>query len=227
MIGITVKSILSTSHIQSAAYFARRAAQLEATYAGTTWGQQFAEGPYAEHRAYVVGSVFSSVAFLEAAINELISDASNLRQNVEPALGTENTDWLAALWDTGYAERARLLDKYQLVLRGSGRAMFDKGSNPFQDAADVVKLRNELIHYKPEFLSADDEKHWSQRLGRKLTPNPLFPAGPGNPEFPDKLLGHGCAQWAVSSCLAFADQFYTRIGLAPHYRGVRGMLATK
>lgn len=50
---------------------------------------------------------------------------------------------------------------------------------------------------------------------KKLALNPLF--GEGSANFPDRYLGSACAQWAAESSLAFVKQFYSNMGLTPHF----------
>ena len=49
----------------------------------------------------------------------------------------------------------------------------------------------------------------------------------GNPFYPDKALGHGCAEWAVNTALAYADAVHTALGLKPIYDAMRKDLATR
>ncbi|MEO0941606.1 MAG: hypothetical protein AAFY30_08605, partial [Cyanobacteria bacterium J06642_12] len=35
------------------------------------------------------------------------------------------------------------------------------------------------------------------------------------PFFPDRCLGHGCAKWALDSCVSFVEEFYSEMGLSP------------
>ncbi len=51
---------------------------------------------------------------------------------------------------------------------------------------------------------------------RGFAPNPFF-SGSGNPFFPDKCLGHGCAKWALESSVEFADAFFSRMGIVPRH----------
>ena len=55
--------------------------------------------------------------------------------------------------------------------------------------------------------------------------NPL--AGSGNAFFPDKVLGYGCAAWAVMSALEFADNFWSSISVVPHYQAYRHMFVPR
>jgi hypothetical protein len=64
MVKIAKRTYFSGHHLESAAYFARQAKQIEKQSVG---GTQFS----LEHRGYVVGAVLGAVASLEAAINEI------------------------------------------------------------------------------------------------------------------------------------------------------------
>lgn len=74
-----------------------------------------------------------------------------------------------------------------------------------EDAALVVRLRNELVHFKPKSLGGDI-KH---RLTRQL-----------RGKFPDKCLGYDCAKWATTSAIKFADEFFATIDVEPNYQRI-------
>ncbi len=46
----------------------------------------------------------------------------------------------------------------------------------------------------------------------------------GDAFYPDKALGHGCAEWAVNTALAYSD---AALGLKPVYDGMRKDLVTR
>jgi hypothetical protein len=62
-------------------------------------------------------------------------------------------------------------------------------------------------------------------LQGKFNLNPL--TGAGNPFYPDKCLGHGCAEWAVNSSIKFVDEFFEKLGSTPVFDHVREQLKTK
>jgi hypothetical protein len=68
-------------------------------------------------------------------------------------------------------------------------------------------------------LGGDVEHKLSRQLSGKFDDNTLM-RGSGNPWFPDKCLGHGCCAWAVRSVIAFADDFFGRIGVEPNYQKI-------
>jgi hypothetical protein len=230
---VTMRTLFSLHHIQSAAHLARLSAELEAGYDG-------ASDPdlSAELKAYVVGSVFASVAFLEAGINELFIKVADERiaNEIQKELDAAGGARLAAAWKAVLAKKQLLaiLDKYQLALSIAGQETFDPGVLPYQDVDLLIRLRNELTHAKPEwvFLTSTvpdvevTEQSWERRLQGKFPLSPLYESK-GNPFFPDKCLSHGCAEWGVSASLAFGDAFYERVGLTVPYDHIRHRLATE
>ncbi len=163
-----------------------------------------------------MGAVIFAVAALEAAINELCSDASegnlyNLRPVDETVIKRIGAMWIAGVPRTASYS---VVEKYAIVLQLADRQGFDTGAEPWQSAAELAKLRNALVHYEPEWvpMAVVQEKHKFERaLQGKFAPNPLAP--PENPYYPDKILGHGCAEWSVRSAITFAGEFATRLGI--------------
>jgi hypothetical protein len=80
-----------------------------------------------------------------------------------------------------------------------------------------VSLRNELIHYIPEWI---DVVISPQRLVQLLWNK--FPLSPFEPEslgqHLDRCISYGCARWAVEASLVFADEFFARTGLRGFYQ---------
>jgi hypothetical protein len=168
-----------------------------------------------KHRTYVTNSVFSAVAFLESAINELFQDVEDGHDSY-----TTNIDFvikrsMTEAWRL--IEKQSILEKFQICLTLFRKPQFDRGKAPFQDASLVVRLRNELIHYKPKLLGGEVEHKLTSSLRSKFSENALM-EGSGNPWFPDKCLGYGCAKWTVDSVSTFADQFFGLIGVEPNFR---------
>lgn len=104
-----------------------------------------------EHSSLAVTAVLSSVAFLEALVNEVFLDV------VDTPLGQENrrndgiTDDAADLMRNLWEDRASILDKYQLALVCARKPKFETGGTLYQKVNLLIKLRNELVHFKPEW----------------------------------------------------------------------------
>lgn len=175
-----------------------------------------------QHRAYVTSAILSIVAFLEATINELYKDVADAHPSYISSIDTESRRLIQAFWQLT-EERNRspfsILDKYQMVLTFCRKEQFLTGASPYQDTDLVIKLRNELMHYKPESYGGEAQHKFLKQLRGKFSENPLM-TGAGNPYFPDHCLGSGCATWAVFSAKKFADEFFERLKMSPNYRRV-------
>lgn len=198
---------LSINYIVAAALLSRRSYELESE-AYRPASQEL----ILEYQSYVLGAVVSSAAFLEATINEFFAGAADadFQGQLAPFLGVGATETLGELWKTDTFERGSgVLLKFQVALMTLGKQRFDRGGQPYQDVHLLISLRNTLLHYKPAWVyggTPERPRALVSALGTKFALNPLFP--PQNPLFPDRLLSHGCAAWAVATCLAFTDEFF-------------------
>ena len=121
----------------------------------------------------IVAIVFSALA-LEALINELLVIAKmeklsgfseNWLDKLIEAIEEPSTDGIPAKKPNGKWKSTR--EKFTLASEALG-SEFDKGSSPYQDFADLFKLRDCLVHLKPEDLIEPDEDEIYKYVGRKL-----------------------------------------------------------
>lgn len=176
------------------------------------------------HRSYAASSVIASATFLEAAVSELFQDAHDghgLRDDGYLAsLSAEAVATMAKVWRTTDSGKGlEPLDKWQRLLECCGHERLDLGASPAQDAALLIRLRNSLVHFKPESIAADGKHELEKRLRHKFVDNQLV-KGAGNPWWPSHGLGHGCSEWAVRSARAIADRVLDDIGIDPNYRRI-------
>ena len=209
---VTMRVYYSTYHRGAAERFANHAQSLEQRHEGSPRFD-------IEHRAYVTSSILASVAFLEAAINETLKDAADGHSSYLAAVPSDVQSAWADFWEVADEGRLSTLEKYQEALTMARVKAFEKGARPYQDAHLVIRLRNALVHYKPESLAANSPEPFAQQLSGKFPENRLM-AGSGNPFFPDKCLGAGCAAWGLESAMGFADAFYDRLEVKPNYQRV-------
>jgi len=201
---LRVKSSLSLVNLQSAAFFARESLKCE-NAKGIT------ENLKLNHRAYVIGAIVLSVSFLESTVNELFLQAVHKNNNFFSHLAPNVPNLLCELWEQ--SSRLPILDKYQKILTTCGKKEFEKGRAPYQDVDSVIRLRNSLVHYKPEWDDEENEhKKLESRLKSKFPPNPF--AGKSQAFFPHKCLGHGCTEWAIQNSIKFVEAFYQRLGVS-------------
>jgi hypothetical protein len=188
----------------SAALFARQALALEKHDHVNP-----PEGVWLDHRSYCMGAVVGAATFLEAAINELYLEAidrNNQTFEQHMALAT----LLEHVW--GEVEPMSALAKYQVVLTLAGKPAFPKGEEPYQAIDALIRLRNAVVHFKPEWDSElEEHRKLELRLKDRFPVSPF--ARPGQAYFPNQCLGHGCAAWALTSSVAFWHDFMARAGL--------------
>lgn len=222
---VLLRPYFSIQHLFSAVHLANLSKEVEREYVGRCTDDMFLV-----HRTYVSNGIFSAVAFLEATINEVFSDADTNIRGVVRDLNPDAVQMLASLWRQGIPRTAGypVIKKYQIALLLSGKQELNSGLTPYQDVDLLIKLRNSLIHYEPDWESTGADgtflqgKNISKKISGKFALNPL--TGGKNPLFPDKCLGAGCAKWAVKVSIQFADEFFWNMGLIPTYEKIREKL---
>jgi hypothetical protein len=200
-----VKHNFSKQHLRAAILFADDAQKSEAMT------KQPDEEHRSRHRACVTAAILSAVAFLEASINELYLSAIDQDRTNLPTFDHRLFQLFGQDWRD--VEKYPILQKYQTALLLAGKDRFNQGGPPYQDADNLIRLRDSLVHYKPEW---DDEagqhQNLENRLRRKFTLSPY--AETGSLWFPHQCLGAGCAQWSAVTARDFSDEFCDRLGIA-------------
>jgi hypothetical protein len=216
MVRVSMRSYFSTHFLWAARDWEKKAAAIEEAHGGDSKFDR-------EHRAYVLGGVTSSAFFLEAMINELFQDASEGHgvdgDGYLAPLSARTIELMAGWWAVSDAGSERVLEKYQLLLLFADQPRFDRGAEPYQGAAELIRLRNALVHYRSESVSADVDHRFERTLHGRFPDNRLM-SGSGNPWWPDHALGAGCAEWAYVSAKALADGVADATQIAPNYRRV-------
>ena len=108
-----------------------------------------------EYWAGITASIFAAVSFLEATINDLFADAA-VEYCGYPKSPNSNTKVLMAdMWKKGIprTSRYRILEKFDTALILAWKPTSDAGKLPVQNVGLIVKIRNRLIHYEPEWMS--------------------------------------------------------------------------
>ncbi len=206
---LAMRSYLSTHQLWAGRHFAKLAEAIEAGAAGRLRFD-------IQHRAYAIGAVLAAVAFAEAAVNELFQDIADGNLSYTAPLDQRARTAMGAYWRESRG-RGSILEKYQVSLVLAGREPLAPGAEPFQSFALLIKVRNLLVHFRPETASAADVQDLEKQLRGRFPENALM-AEAGNPFFPDKCLGTGCANWAVAAAKAIADETFVRLGVQPNYQ---------
>jgi hypothetical protein len=231
---IRFRDCFSVRYIQSAALLCRLAFAIEQEH------RKAGPVPAASqlrHEAFVLHAVLSSVSFLESTINELHADSTDeeysaIDEKHEALLRTIGRQW----HNPRNFDRAPMLTKYQTILAIAGQPGFNEGDPAFANIRILTEIRNHLLHYTREWVVIHNRQapggepestsdHFESMLYRKFATNPL--AGMNVPFFPDKCLGHGCAEWAIMNSIIFTDEFFRRLELPAPYEGIRDELGTR
>lgn len=183
-----------------------------------------------EHAAYVRSAIVIAMCFLEATINELFVDAAD----GTPRQGTATQIWqaLATAATDPIVRGPKTLAKYEHALATLGNPSL-KGTHLHRDVDYVRRLRNRLVHPKPETVVMHTSIPGQQKTVQSLESalkgrfglNPLMKQlGANGVFFPTMITSADCAVWARDSVLAYMDEFHTRMLLAPPYDHVRKQL---
>lgn len=193
-----VRTNLSIPHLLSAAFFSRKTAELEEMHKDAEFGSF-----WEEILANAVATVLVSVAAMEAYINEIFADrAKNFQHFSEGAM--------SAVWDA--YETKPILDKFNFALLLKCDSSYDKGNLIYQDAVALIRLRNSITHFHPEWEHEQvDHKKLSQQLSGKIQKSIYFP---NEGLFPRAWAGHSATVWAVQTVTAFLVDFETKGGFS-------------
>jgi hypothetical protein len=202
---IQVATSLHRHHLFAARHLADLAGDIEQEFAGSADPDVIRR-----HRSYVIGAILSTAAFLEASINELYLEVQDHLVNGGSGGKRRVLAVPAHFWSA--AARPPILHKYQLALVVADAEPFDQSRAPFRDADCLVGLRDALVHGRPDWHDAQGRRHnLVRRLRAKFRHNGL--AAESDAEFPDQLLGAGCAAWAVQVAEKFSDEFCHRMAI--------------
>lgn len=202
--------------LKSSAIFVRRAREIEATA-----GAHADDQTRSEHRGLVSAVIMQCVAALETEAHEVCAHGpgSHLGSNGTDAQVKAFLHPLADLIDDQSA-----LARFDLILHLLGKTPLEKGANPYQTAALVVRLRNELIHYKSRWGTEMNGNKFQAALQVLRHPPPPF-VDAGMNFFPHRCLSAACAEWALASVVAFLESFYSSLGIPSRFANYRDRLS--
>ncbi|AUH68648.1 MULTISPECIES: hypothetical protein [Gordonia] len=166
--------------------------------------------------AVSTNAVLLSVAFMEAFVNEMIDDLASSSETaissrckgIDPAaIGAFKELWQGP----AKLDRASLLAKFQVSLIAAAKNPFDRGAQPYQNADNLITLRNSLVHFKPEWQMDNTDHKLEKRLKGLFPDSRIFPEGI-SPWYPNACLATGCATWAHESATKFVDTWCNKMG---------------
>ena len=191
----SVRSNLSISHLLAATSFSRAVGAIEAANTGKTFGDF-----WEDIQASAIACVLTASAGLEAYANELFVDHPVIFPDLRP-------DVMAKLWEL--YEMKRTLEKFEFALFLLQASPFNRGASPYDDAAALTKLRNALVHFKPEWSTQQTEHaKVSAALQNRASRSPFF--GTNEQLFPRAWASHKSTRWVVQSVVALILDFEGR-----------------
>jgi hypothetical protein len=209
---VSTRHYLSSQHLWTALHSAKQCVELERHLTGKV-------STDVEHGSYAMTSVMSSVAFLEAFVNEVYSDCADSSHDSPRVKGLDPSAraLMSEFWSATNEGFTPILTKYNIALMFARQKPFDKGSDPYQGVEILVNLRNALMHFKPAWHDNDTPDKLEKKLKARIQQSGLLPGNNGSPWVPIKALGASCAEWAPRTARALTDDWVTRLGVARTY----------
>jgi len=162
------------------------------------------------HRGFVVGAVLQSVAALESELWSLVHHGPGYYRGSD---GTDIAarDFLSPLADM--LDSGDIMSRYSAVLHLLSKPPLDLSRNPCQDMRLLVRLRNEVVHYKSKYSSEFERTKTVASLKAQDIPIPTYMPENVSGWFPHACLSAPRAAWAVETAVAFLDEVYLLLGV--------------
>jgi len=194
---LRTRTNLSYHHLLAACRFTARIAEVEQANESKPFGAFWEE---ILHYSLAVAAL--SVATIECFANELYFEGAILSKSINPA----GVEAVAEMIDS-----ESILKKYAVALAIRNGKTLDYGCLSVQNVDVLIKLRNAVIHFKPEWLEEQDRhSKLSKQLQYKFKVSPFFP---NESIFPRAWATHDFAAWAIKSTVQFLDYFYAEVEL--------------
>ena len=204
-----VRYSFTAQYLCASAMFARRAADIERAHPNDP-----AETIRTEHLGLVTAAIMQSSAAVEAESAELTMHGPGNHLGSDH-MDTKALTFLAPL--TEIIDDQDALMRYKVILHILGKNPLVEGKQPWQDMAVLVKLRNELVHFKSKWGKEMNRQKFFTMLKQLRLAKPPF-IHPNSNFFPHQLLGADCAAWSVRTAVAFLNGFYERMGIESRLR---------
>jgi hypothetical protein len=216
---VGVRDYFTMEHLWNARYMAQLCAKREAALVAEGF-----RGIDRAVRAFALGAILESVAFLEALVNSMWQDAEeddpqspNRNPHLE-GLSDAAIARLRQLWRNDRVERSlSTLDKYQVALTCVDQPPMNLGEAPGQIVADIIRFRNDLVHFKPKIQWTDEVSKLEQGLKPRLATNPLLNT---KPWFPHHMLSASGANLAYEKSREFGELWWQRMGFGWDHFGL-------
>ena len=183
----------------SSAIFARRCAAIERADPD--------EETRTEHRGLVTAAIMQCTAAIEAESAELTIHGPGYHLGSD-GIDRRGRDFLVPLAEL--IDRQEVMERYTTILHLLGKRPLSKGNKPSQHMAILVKVRNELVHYKSQWGEDMERRDLFKALQQLHLSKPPFVSLDTN-FFPHQFLGAACAAWSVRTAVTFLNTVYERL----------------
>jgi len=204
-----IRYTFTAQFIEAAAIFVRKAADIEANHSGT-----LSEPLRSEHRGFVSTAIMQCAAALETEAHEICAYGPASYQG---SIGKAQR-LLAPLAD--FIDDQDTLTRYRIIFHILQIPVLDSDREPFQSAQLVIRLRNEITHYKSRWGEEMSRSKLFRALEELRHKPPSF-TQPNQNFFPHRCLGAECGVWAVRSTVAFLDEVYRALGVTSRFEPYR------
>lgn len=182
---------LALHHLLAACRFAAQVGHVEREHDGETFGEFWDEILH-----YSLGVATLTVAALESYANEHLADGALSSTSINAAA----SDSIGRIID-----REAILSKFDLILRLRTGQSLDFGSRIAQCVDLLIKVRNAVVHFKPEWHdAAGAHSKLSAQLAGRFSRSPYLQ---GEDFFPTAWASHSFSSWALQSTVAFLEHF--------------------
>ena len=200
---------LSLHHLFAACRFASRIGVLERENANQPFGAF-----WEEILQNALGVATLSVAAIECYANELFFEGAAISSALNPVAAAVIAETL---------DGEPILRKYSAVLAIRTGKHLVTGISPVQGADALIKLRNAVVHFRPEWFGEQDKhEKLSKLLQHKFQTSTFLP---NEPVFPRAWASHSFATWALRSTVSFLEHFHNEAGMKNPLAPFKGQLS--
>ena len=191
----SVRYTFTGQFLQSSAVFVRRARVIENSQV-----DQSNQDTICEHRGLVCSVIMQCAAALETEADEICVHGPGAYLG-SGRTDTQARDFLQPVADV--VDARRTIERFDIILHLLRKPAIRRGSEPYQSAALVVDLRNEIVHYKSR-TNGKTKKDLEKALRSHGHSHPPF-VSPNQNFYPHRCLSADCAEWALTSVVGFLD----------------------
>ena len=133
---------------------------------------------------------------------------------------SEATTRFADVMEDAEAAHVQVRGKYLLAKAMLGGKPFDKGGRPFQDFEWLIRIRNDIVHRKPDVIRDEPGKVIKFMRGRGL----CRPVGDVQMGWLEEIATRAAARWACNTAVEMTDALFDMGGSPPPLPFLRNRL---